>query len=117
MYKLLAGNYTDLKYCFCSISLYIVSVDDNLYNSVPDFLTDIISSHADQVEDDINVPCVVHSVFLSKNGDLQYLKNNIITVIDECNKLGRLNCWAKREHLMRLGLRIYYPNVVKNADE
>lgn len=63
-----------LKYSFCSVSLNVVSVNDNLNDSVPHFLAYIIPSNADQVQDGVYVPCVIHCVLLCQDGHFQNLR-------------------------------------------
>ena len=65
--------FSHLKTRLCSISLYLLSVDDHLDYPVPDLLADIVSSEANQVEDGVNIPGIVVGILLRQDGYLQNL--------------------------------------------
>lgn len=51
----------------------VVSVYDDLDDAVPHLLADVVPGDADEVEDGIHVPGVVHSIFLCQDGHLEHL--------------------------------------------
>lgn len=59
------NSYSHLKNSLCCISLHIIPVDDNLNNSIPHFFTDIVTSNANQIQDCIHIPGVIHRILLS----------------------------------------------------
>ena len=55
---------TYLEYCFGSISLHIIPVNNYLYDSVPHLLANIVTRYSDEVENGVHIPSVVHCVLL-----------------------------------------------------
>ncbi|TNN34192.1 hypothetical protein EYF80_055642 [Liparis tanakae] len=55
------------------VALHVVSVDDDLDDAVPHLLADVVAGDADEVQDGVHVPGVVHGVLLRENGHLQHL--------------------------------------------
>lgn len=62
-----------LKHGFRGVSLHVISVDDDLNDSVPNFLAYIIPGNADQVQDGVYVPRVIHCVLFCQDCHLQNL--------------------------------------------
>ena len=62
-----------LKTGFGSVSLDILSVDDDLDDAIPHLLTDVVTCQPNEIENGVHVPCVVLSKLLSKNSNLQHL--------------------------------------------
>lgn len=62
-----------LKDSLGSIALDIVAVYDDLDDTIPHLLADMVAGDADEVEDCIHVPGVVHSVLLRQDSHLEYL--------------------------------------------
>lgn len=62
-----------LKDRFGSVALHIVSVDDNLNDAIPHLLADVVPSNANEVEDGVYIPGVVHGIFLCQYGHFQHL--------------------------------------------
>lgn len=56
-----------------SVALDIVPVDDDLDDTVPNLLTDVVACDADQVEDGVHIPCVVDGVLLREDGHFEHL--------------------------------------------
>lgn len=69
-----------LKNSLCGIALHVVSVDDNLDDTIPYLLTDVVASYADEVEDGVYVPRIVHSILLCQDGNLQHLEEEGRTI-------------------------------------
>lgn len=51
----------------------VVPVDDDLDDAVPHLLADVVACDADQVEDGVHIPGVVHGVFLGEDGHFEHL--------------------------------------------
>lgn len=49
-------------------------VYDNLDDTVPHLFTDIVAGDADEVENGIHVPGVVHGIFFCQDGHLEHLR-------------------------------------------
>lgn len=64
----------NLKHCLGSITLDIITVGDDLQHAVPHLLAHIVACNADEVEDGVHIPSVVHCILLSKDGHLQHLR-------------------------------------------
>lgn len=62
-----------LKDCLGSVALHVISVNDDLDNSIPDFLTDVVPSNSDEVENGVHIPGVIHGIFLGQYGNFQDL--------------------------------------------
>lgn len=56
----------------CGIYLQVLCVGDDLNNSVPNFLANVISSSADELQDGVDVPLVRSGVFLREDGNLEH---------------------------------------------
>lgn len=65
--------YCHLKDCFGSVALHVVSVNDNLNNTIPDFFTDVVPCDADEVENGVHIPGIIHSILLSQYCNFQDL--------------------------------------------
>ena len=63
-----------LKDSLGGVALHVVAVDDDLDDAVPHLLADVVARHADEVEDSVYVPGVVHGVLLRQNGHLEDLE-------------------------------------------
>jgi len=58
------------------VALDFVSVYDNLDDAVPHLLADVVAGHADEIENGVHVPGVVHGVLLCQDGHLKHLRAN-----------------------------------------
>lgn len=68
-----------LKDCLGSVALHVISINDNLNNTIPDFLTDIVPGDADEVENGVDIPGIIDSILLSQYCNFQDLnKEHII---------------------------------------
>lgn len=63
-----------LKHGLGGVTLDVVSVYDDLDDAVPDLLADVVPSDADQVQDGVHVPGVVHGVLLRQDGHFEDLR-------------------------------------------
>lgn len=68
-----AARGADLKDGLGSVALDVVAVGDNLQHAVPHLLTHVVPRDADEVEDGVHIPAVVHGILLSQDGHLQDL--------------------------------------------
>lgn len=62
-----------LKHGLGSVALNILPVDHNLYDPVPDFLRNVVTSDANQVQDHVHVPRVVLGILLRQDGYFKHL--------------------------------------------
>lgn len=74
--------------------MHIITVDDNLDDTVPYLFADIIASYADEVEYGVDVPGVIDGILLGQDGYLEHLKEKCIassTAISPLCKYGAKN--------------------------
>ena len=50
-----------------------MSVDDDLDDAIPHLLADVVACQSYEVENGVHIPCVVLSILLSEDGNLQHL--------------------------------------------
>ena len=50
-----------------------MSVDDDLDDAIPHLLADVVTCQSYEVENGVHIPCVVLSILLSEDGNLQHL--------------------------------------------
>lgn len=79
-----------LKDRFGSVALHIVSVDDNLNDAIPHLLADVVPSNANEVEDGVYIPGVVHGIFLCQYGHFKHLNETAQSKRFICTKLTEL---------------------------
>lgn len=70
--------YCHLKDCLGSVALHVISVNDNLNNTIPDFFTDVVPSDADEVKNGVHIPGIIHSILLSQYCNFQDLNKEWI---------------------------------------
>lgn len=80
-----------LKDSLGGVALHIISVDDDLNDAIPHLFADIVASNADEVENGVHIPGVIHGILLCKYGHFQHLykedtKHQSSTVLKTCIK-------------------------------
>lgn len=68
------GIHPHLKHGLCCVALDVISVDDDLDDAVPHLLADVVSGDADEVENGVHVPGIIHGVFLRQDRHLKHLR-------------------------------------------
>jgi len=56
-----------------SIALYILPIDDNLDDTIPHLLTDVIPGQTNEVQDRVHIPRVVLCILFCQDSNLQHL--------------------------------------------
>ena len=57
---------------FGGVRLEVLGVCDDLHDAIPDFVTDVVPSGADQLQDGVDIPLVRVGVLLRKDSDLEH---------------------------------------------
>lgn len=96
--------YCHLKDCLGGVALHVISINDNLNNTIPDFLTDVVPGDADEIENGVHVPGIIHSILLSQYCNFQDLNEEWVILYLNWNRL--LTVRNALEGTMRVRLRL-----------